>query len=117
MASYYEGCISERCFTISRSNETKNFNDAKTWCNDRKSSLAIVNDGSTQAALTEFLNSAQLSEQPKSPMFIDLKLELKNRTWYLVNGTSYLGKIDLIVHLNKPSINLCFIYLHMRVKQ
>lgn len=100
VSSYIESCIGERCFTLPGTNATKNFNDAKNWCNDRNSSLAIVNDGTTQEALTQFLKSTQLNEQPMPSMFIDLKLELKDRTWYVVNGTRYLGKIGFILHLN-----------------
>lgn len=112
VSSYFEGCIGERCFTISGSNETRNFNDAKTWCNERNSNLVAVNDGTTQEALTQFLNSARLNEQPKSSTFIDLQLQKKARSWYLVNGTEYLGKTDFILHLKRLSIELCFTYLH-----
>lgn len=100
VASYYERCISDRCFTLSGSNETKNFIDARNWCIDRNSNLAVIPDNNTQEAITEFLNSAQLNEQPKSSMFLDLTLQKQDKTWYLVNGTQYLGKIGFILHLN-----------------
>lgn len=99
VASYFESCVGERCFTIPDSNETKTFSNAKEWCKVKNSSLAIVIDETTQATLTELLNSMQLNEQQKQSMFIDLKLVVKERTWYLVNGTKYLGEIDFILHL------------------
>src|SRR6218665_1781311 len=99
VASYFESCVGERCFTIPDSNETKTFSNANEWCKVKNSSLAIVIGNTTQATLTELLNSMQLNEQQNQSMFIDMKLVVKERTWYLVNGTKYLGEIDFILHL------------------
>lgn len=91
--SFFESCIGERCFTIPRSNEMKNFSDARLWCEGINSNLTVVPDENTQDALTQFLNSAQLNEHPISSMFIDLKLERKDQKWYFVNGEKYDGGI------------------------
>lgn len=98
VSSTLENCIGERCFTIPGSNETKNFDDSKKWCRDRNSTLTIVRDGATQEVLSQFLNSVQLNGQPDPLLFIDLQLQKQNtNTWYLINGTPYLGKIDLML--------------------
>lgn len=101
--SFIELCIGEFCFATPDSNELKNFSDAKSWCTDIGSALAVVNDSDTQLALTQFLMSSNMSAM----MFINIKLNQQSiaNTWFVVNGSNYIGsccyKILLLNQIEK----------------
>lgn len=88
-ASCIESCMGEFCFATPNSSELKNFNDAKTWCANNNSVLAVVKDIGTQLALTQFLMSSNTSAM----MFLNIKLyqQQQPNTWFLVNGSAYIG--------------------------
>lgn len=86
-SSYTESCIGEICFTASDANDLRNFDGAKSWCTSNNSALAVVSDSDTQMALTQFLKSSNMTEM----IFINIKLYQHDKTWFLVNGSTYMG--------------------------
>lgn len=88
VSSSTESCIGQFCFTKPEFNELNNFDAAKSWCTAHNSTLAVVNDNVTQATLTQFLNSSNLSGM----LFINIKLYQNNNTWFLVDGSTFRGK-------------------------
>lgn len=101
VSAHLEGSIEEFHFTIP--DIKGNFSDSVSWCEtNNNSTLAVVNDSSTQMALSRFLNSSNLT----SMVYINVILyQDKKTTWFLINGSNYLGMFCFVSYLLRFSRN------------